>query len=292
MSKKKLRFDEWWEKVKSRYRFQVVDEEDHHVKLVFILSRLNVFALISTIFVILFIFMFCLIAYTPIKQYLPGFGKAGERREMIKLKVKAEELAEEMEKQDKYIANLLNISKGGNGLSGKKRKPIQANEVDTNTLEKNSKSILKLRSDVENRQQYALQESNANQQKQGLESVYFFPPVKGLISLGYKPKEGRYGIDVITEKDMPIKSVLDGTVIFTGFTLNAGYTISIQHENHLISFYKMAAQCFKKEGDPVKAGEVIGVVGSSPTLSNAPTLHFEIWYKGKASNPTEYINFE
>ena len=47
-----------------------------------------------------------------------------------------------------------------------------------------------------------------------------------------------------------------------------------------------------KEGDFVKAGEAIAIIGESGTLTTGPHLHFELWHNGVCVNPQEYITFE
>ena len=47
-----------------------------------------------------------------------------------------------------------------------------------------------------------------------------------------------------------------------------------------------------REGDVVRAGDAIAILGGGGSTSTGPHLHFELWYKGIALNPEEYISFE
>jgi lipoprotein NlpD len=76
-----------------------------------------------------------------------------------------------------------------------------------------------------------------------------------------------------------VKATLDGTVIFTDWTLETGYVIVIQHAGNLISVYKHNAVLLKHEGDFVKAGEPVAIAGNSGEITTGPHLHFELWYK-------------
>jgi murein DD-endopeptidase MepM/ murein hydrolase activator NlpD len=65
----------------------------------------------------------------------------------------------------------------------------------------------------------------------------------------------------------------------------------VQHEPDLVSVYKHNAELLKSTGDKVKAGEAIAIIGNSGEFSTGPHLHFELWYKGNALNPQQYIDF-
>lgn len=103
--------------------------------------------------------------------------------------------------------------------------------------------------------------------------------------------EEHFGVDVVTREDETIKSTLNGTIIFTGFTSQDGNVIQVQHSNNLISIYKHCSSLLKSKGDRVKSGEALAVVGNSGEKSNGPHLHFELWYNGAPVNPQEFVSF-
>ena len=86
-------------------------------------------------------------------------------------------------------------------------------------------------------------------------------------------------------------SVLDGTVIFAGWNDEFGYTIQIQHDGDIVTVYKHNQKLLKKTGDRVSAGAPIALLGNTGSLTTGDHLHFEMWYKGEAIDPTQYINF-
>jgi len=124
-----------------------------------------------------------------------------------------------------------------------------------------------------------------------MEGLHFFPPIKGLVTAGFNPAENHYAIDIAAPENAVIYAVLDGTVNFASWTDEFGYILQIQHENNLLSIYKHCSQLFRKVGDAVTAGSVVGVVGSHGTYSTGFHLHFELWHKGKPLNPADYIHF-
>ena len=123
-----------------------------------------------------------------------------------------------------------------------------------------------------------------------IEGMHFFTPLKGVVSQGYDKALHPY-IDITAPGNSVVMSVLDGTVISDGWTDTDGYTIRIQHEGDIISVYKHNQKLMKKTGDKVTAGTPIAILGGTGSLSDGEHLHFELWHKGDAVDPTKYISF-
>ncbi|HRZ22071.1 MAG TPA: M23 family metallopeptidase, partial [Bacteroidales bacterium] len=119
----------------------------------------------------------------------------------------------------------------------------------------------------------------------------FFSPLEGIITSRFNPDIGHFGVDLVSNKNEPIKAVLDGMVVFAGWTLETGHVITIQHQQNILSVYKHNSVLLKKEGNFVKAGDVIAIIGESGELSTGPHLHFELWFNGNPVDPTDYIRF-
>ena len=122
-------------------------------------------------------------------------------------------------------------------------------------------------------------------------SCSFFSPLAGIISAPYDPKIAHYGVDVVSKKNEPIKSVADGTVILASWTQDAGYVIAVQHRSNVISVYKHNSSLLKKMGEFVSAGDVIAIIGNTGELTTGPHLHFELWYNGNPMDPEEFVSF-
>ncbi|MGB2087257.1 MAG: M23 family metallopeptidase, partial [Psychroflexus salarius] len=144
-----------------------------------------------------------------------------------------------------------------------------------------------LREKVENNDKFNLLEQAVQKTNLSL-----FPPVTGRITETYNAKIKHYAVDIVTVKDKPVKTVADGTVIFSEWTASTGYVIIIEHSFGLISVYKHNAELLKTQGDLVKSGEVIAITGNTGELSTGPHLHFELWVDGYPVNPQDYITFE
>jgi murein DD-endopeptidase MepM/ murein hydrolase activator NlpD len=158
----------------------------------------------------------------------------------------------------------------------------------------NSEQDSLLRAMVEEEERYNIQniQFGAKQSMEmNIRDIFFFAPLKGDITAGFDSKEQHYAVDIVAKENEPIKSCLDGTVIFSSWTYDSGHVVAIQHSSNLTSFYKHCSVLLKKTGESVKAGEVVAIVGNSGELTTGPHLHFELWFNGRAVNPEDYIVF-
>ena len=77
----------------------------------------------------------------------------------------------------------------------------------------------------------------------------------------------------------------------SGYTANHGYVVMIQHVGNLVTAYKHLSTLLVSEGNKVKAGDVLGIAGAQGNKVKSPFLHFELWHKGIALDPAQYISF-
>jgi murein DD-endopeptidase MepM/ murein hydrolase activator NlpD len=107
----------------------------------------------------------------------------------------------------------------------------------------------------------------------------------------FNPAQKHYGVDIVSKQNEAVKVVLDGTVLFSAWTLETGYVIAVQHSRNIVSIYKHNSAILKKTGDYVRASEPIAIVGETGELATGPHLHFELWSDGNPVDPKEYITF-
>ncbi len=286
---KKFHFKTYLEKVKFKYKVSILNEntleETFHIRL----SRLNVFLMACSILFIVFIINSLLIGITPLKHFLPGYESSERRSELVSNAIVIDSISGAVKAQDQYIELLRNIVAGN-------IKPEEIKKLDSTALKKReellagkTKNEKEYCEDWEKEEKYNLSVLNSTQKNQ--KEFVFFKPAKGSISEKFNPKKLNYGIHINTAPNQNIVSVLDGTVINTGFTIDEGYVITIQHANEFISIYKNNSQLLKSIGSTVKAGESIAISGNTGEKTASPYLHFELWQKGKPVNPEEYIIF-
>jgi len=126
---------------------------------------------------------------------------------------------------------------------------------------------------------------------QELEEQYFYAPIQGIVTTEFNLKDEHYGIDVVSKQNEPVKSVAEGTVIFSDWTQESGNVIAIQHRGDIISVYKHNSALLKKVGTFVNSGQVIAIIGNTGEFTTGPHLHFEMWYNGHPVDPAEFISF-
>ncbi len=127
-----------------------------------------------------------------------------------------------------------------------------------------------------------------------LENTPDFPaqvPVSGTLTRNYEPQEGHYGLDIASTENEEVINVADGTVISSGWTIDYGYVISVQHKEGVVSTYKHCAKLYRAKGEKVLKGDVLGLVGDTGITSSGPHLHFEIWKNGISQNPIPFLIF-
>jgi murein DD-endopeptidase MepM/ murein hydrolase activator NlpD len=275
---------------RDKYRFSIYNDTTFEEVWRVRLTRYNAFILIT--FLVLFIIgaTTSLIAFTNVREFIPGYPDVTMRRNILMSAIRLDSLERELDLRDKYFANLNAIISGN--------QPIDIISQQDTTKKYNSISFtnspenIALRNQIEQQEQYNLTLGPRLYETTSLASLHFFPPVKGIVSGKYDLRTKHFGTDIVTKPKSPVLAALDGTVIFTGWTMETGYVIEIQHNNNLLSVYKHNSALLKEAGDLVRAGEAISVVGDSGELyTSGPHLHFEIWYKGSPLDPEKHILF-
>ena len=252
---------------------------------------------IAVVFVLILIIGF-LLPFTPLREYFPGYAdKTALEREVYALSRRADSIERELVRKDIYFKNLKMVIEGYDfSADSLEQKDIYAPlfSIDADTIElKHSSQDSALRAAFEEANLYRLNPTDdlvKTTVSKG--AANFFAPLEGTVSKAYNPSEGHYGVDVVSTKNQVIKATLDGTVVYASWTLDYGYTLGIQHENNYFTTYKHNATLLRHEGDFVRAGEAIAILGASGELGDGPMLHFELWHNGTPMNPTDYISFE
>ena len=272
-----------------KYRLVILNEETFEEKLSLKLNRVNVFVVGSVFAIFLIVSTTILIAFTPLREYIPGYSSAELKKEAIRLTFKTDSLERELYMSNQYLGSIKKVLTGD----------IKTNEINKDSLweqYRNDPNILDL---APSREDSLLREEVALEDKYNLftrattrAGVLLFSPVSGTISNEYNPKTKHYAVDIVAPNNAPVKAVSDGTVIFAEWTAETGYVIIIEHGYGLISVYKHNSSVNKSQGALVKAGEVIANVGNTGEYTTGPHLHFELWSDGYPVNPMNYIDFK
>ena len=276
-------------KLLNKYRLVILNEDTFEERFAIKLTRLNVFVITSISAIFLVFLTILLIAFTPLREYIPGYSSAKLKKEASMLNFKTDSLVQELELNKRYYASIRKVLTGD----------VTSLEFNRDSVIEAAKNDLDLLQVATNREDSILREKVAKEDKYNLfeestdrDSYVLFPPVNGTISEGYNIEDKHFAVDVVVATNTPVKATADGTIIFAEWTIETGYVVIIEHNQELISVYKHNSTITKTQGDLVKAGEVIAMSGDTGELSTGPHLHFELWSKGYPVNPTNFIDFQ
>lgn len=277
----------FYSKLKNQYRLIIYNDTTFQSVWSMKLSRLKVFTLTSLLSAIIVVLVILLIATTGLREYIPGYPKAEYRQMLVRNALVVDSLEMELQKRDQFFRGIQAIMAGE---VPEDDQTMQA-EAPTTNIEFQQYNHDSVFQDELLAEQLSLSLKNENSNAVSLNQMHFFIPVKGVVTEHFNAEPDHFGIDIVSEVNARISSVLDGTVIFSGWTLNTGYVIYVQHESDLVSVYKHNAELLKKTGDKVKAGEAIAIIGNTGELSSGAHLHFELWNNGTALDPEQFIDF-
>lgn len=280
-----------------KYRLVFLDNESFEEKGAIVLSKLSIAVYFLFSLIVLIALVFILISVTSLKEWIPGYPDTVEQ-ELLKTKyiddiVKLTELENKIASNKLYYANLEKVLKG-DFVNDSLFSDSFSFYKDTSSINfSTSSSDSMLRKKISEREKYDISIIDQIGSKyDNLKGILFFSPLIGEITNQFNLKNGHIGIDIIASKNEAVKSVLEGTILFSDWTPENGHIIQVQHNRNLISIYKHNSVLLKTTGDRVSAGEPIAIVGNSGSLSTGPHLHFELWYNGVPLDPEKFIVFE
>ena len=284
----------WYKNLRSKYRLVIFNDQTFEERVSLRLTRLNVFVFIFSIGIIFMSLTFVIIANTQLKTYIPGYPDIDDKKQLYNLNLLADSLLRDIEVKNQYIAGFRNIFEENPPGEELTDENIPETHYDTIKNRKSTRDSV-LRAEFENQSMHNLYFTETGQlagsDNASIRSFNFFTPIIGIITARFNLMENHYGIDIAAARNEAVKATLDGTVIFSGWTLETGYVIGIQHDHNFVSIYKHNSVLLKTEGDHVIAGQPIAISGESGELTTGPHLHFELWENGSPVNPEEYILF-
>ena len=275
----------FWNNFKFKYKLTITNENTLEEIVGLHVSKLNGLSVLLSVLAVLFLIAAGIIAFTPLRNYLPGYMNSEVRSQIVNNALRVDSLRQVLDKQNLYIMNIQDI------FSGK----VQIDSVQTldsltearhDTLMERTKREEEFRRQYEENEKYNMTSSASQPDVNGL---IFYRPARGMVSDHFDAEKKHFGTDIAANPNESVLATMDGTVILSTYTAETGYLIAVQHNQDFVSVYKHCGSLLKKEGERVKGGEAIALVGNSGTLSTGPHLHFELWYKGRPVNSEKYI---
>jgi murein DD-endopeptidase MepM/ murein hydrolase activator NlpD len=277
------------EKKTRNFRLTLSDDKSHKHLWTAHFTKVGFIVTIISAIVMFSAAVYCVIAYTPVRTFIPGYPDAHSKRAAIQNAIRIDSLENVIYRWELYSENLKRVVEG--------REPLKIdsliNAAHTERAAKaNASDLAKkdslLRESVKEEEEFGI--SARSKRDLPIEGLHFFTPLKGVVSQSFDANIHPY-IDITAPAGSVVKATLDGTVIFAGWSEDTGNTIQIQHESDIVSIYKHNEKLLKKAGDKVTAGSPIALIGNTGSNTTGTHLHFELWHKGEAVDPTLYIKF-
>ena len=289
MAKKVKKRKEIKKKLLHKYRLVILNESTFEEKISFKLSRLNVFVSGSLCIIGLIGLTTLLIAFTPLREYIPGYSSTKLKKQATDLTYETDSLVRVLYNTNRYLDNIRMV------LSG----DIENNQVNRDSLREQFKldpstvDLTPIKQDSLLRAEVALEDKyNLFERNTTTSDIALFPPISGTVSQKYDAQRKHYAVDVVAPRETPVKAAANGIVIFAEWTADTGHVIILEHRDGFLSVYKHNGSLNKTQGDIVRAGEVIASVGNTGEFTTGPHLHFELWDKGTPINPLDFIDFK
>ncbi len=275
-------------KLTRSYKVVVSSEDTFEERFSFSTNKFNVFLVLSLYSIILIAFTISVVFFTQIREMVPGYSSSDLLTQAIYLTKKTDSLENELELNNTFYKSIENV------LSGKTKQIIykdtlalsnEKDNIDFQAVLTNAEDSI-LRKYVEEEDKF-----NLTKNELVIENKMFVNPVKGQITQKFDPLNNHFALDILVDTGTPVKSILEGKVIFSEWSVDTGHVLIIDHGDNIISVYKHNSKVLKTQNNFVKAGEVIAYSGNQGTLSTGPHLHFELWKNGTPINPEPLFNF-
>ena len=276
------------ERLKDHYRLIIYNDSTYQTVWSLKLNQIKVFSIFSIGGLFLIVITVLMIAYTPIRELIPGYPSREVREMIVSNAIRVDSLEHQLRIRDDYFEKIRTLIEGDI--------PQEPDFIADTFVHSNYTNIDQYNHDSIFRQKILEEQLNLSIQKEGQQSnnianIHFFTPLKGIVTNRFDKLSNHFAVDVVGLPNSRIYAILEGTVIFAGWTVETGHVIYLQHMDNLISAYKHNAELLKDVGNRVNAGEAIAIMGNSGELTTGPHLHFELWHKGIPVDPEKYIDF-
>lgn len=287
MAKKKKSF---LDKLRKKYTIVIHNELTFEEKGSFSLSKLNLVSLTGVFIIVLFVVAYLVFAYSPLKMIFPWYDDTNYRQTAIENQKRMDSLQKQINQYDIYIHDLKKVIRGEDFDDLNPTSDSSSSQQYSDIDFQKSKEDSLLRMKIEN--EGISNNSTFNSSGDQASGLLFFTPLRGTISQSYNKSKDHFGVDIVGEKDSPIKAVLDGKVMYTGWSGDDGHVIILNHGGGYVSVYKHNSSLFKSTGDEVNSGDAIAIIGNTGRHSSGSHLHFELWLHDQPIDPQKFISFE
>ena len=270
------------------YRLSLVDNETHNNVKTIRFSKMRFIIAAVTVVVMSVLLIYCLIAFTPLRNTIPGYPDVQVKKVALANAIKIDSLESVITKWNLYAENLSRVLAGEatvNFDSIVRRSALQY--LSSKSEEELLRQDSLLREGVQSAERFGV--SAKVSQSLPIEGKHFFNPVKGVAAKEFDRAE-HPGIDINTSTGSIVSAILEGTVVHSAWSEDQQYVIIIQHKENLLSSYSFCSKTLVRTGDEVKAGTPVAMSGSEVHGSKSGVLHLEMWLDGVPIDPAKYLS--
>ena len=289
MSSKKKNRGGGWKQLFRQYDVVVTQRGGRDVERRMTISQFGLLLSLLTVVCFGVFIATLLLFYSPLKRLTPGYISPDMRRRMVESALRLDSMAEAVGRHQLYVMNIQDILRGEVKLDS-------VSSIDSLTVLRSEDLMERTeREKVFARRYEEAEKYNLTTQgirNSDMKGIHFYPPMRGMLADMFNFESHHLGVDIMASSaHQNVCAVLDGTVLMSDYTANNGYTVMLQHVGNIVTVYRHLSAIFYREGDKVKTGESLGIVGVQGDKIQHPYLHFELWHKGTALDPMQYITF-
>ena len=275
-------------KEKHIYRIDIIENDTHKTVRSLKVSKFGGWAIAVSSLVFVVAVVYCVVAFTPLRDTIPGYPDAHTRQAAVENAIKIDSLEARVLRWELYAGNLSRVLRGEQTVtldslvSGSAAKYLSDASREELALRDST-----LRSEIIAEDRFTLEQDI--RKVLPIEGMLFFPPLKGGVSAPFKP--GTHPCtDISAPKGSTVKAALDGTVVATAWDELDAWSVTMQHSGNIVSIIRHCESVLVKAGDKVTAGTAVAILGGggAETVNH---LSFELWYNGEATDPAQYISF-
>ena len=256
MAKEKVRL---WDRLKYKYKLSVINETSYEEVFNFRLSQLHVLTALSVLAVILVVLTILLIAFTGLREFIPGYPDGNMRQMIAQNALRVDSLENELLKRDRFFKSIRLVLNGGDTTSLERSREDTARYRNDTIRFQISEQENEFRAAIEERERFNL---SLGMKEQNHDYYHFFPPVEGIVTQSFDEKKRHYGTDIVAKANAKVAAVLDGVVIFTDWTVKTGrwthIAVTYDSDTHEVNVYidgvKKTPQTFARFADAVDWG--------------------------------------
>ena len=207
--KNKKKSKAFWSNIKFKYKLNIVNENTLEEVFGLHVSKLNGLSVLLSVLTVLFLFSAAVIAFTPLKNYLPGYMNSEIRSQVVQNALLADSLQEVVQRQNLYIMNIQDIFKGEVSTDS-------VVSMDSLTMQREDSLLKRSKRESDFIKKYEESEKynlSSIAMKSNLSGLIFYRPARGVIEKHFDIESDENGIMMAVAPSEGVLSVLDGTVI-------------------------------------------------------------------------------